>query len=67
MLAVGATDGTVNLWDVRSRRKIESFRAVPGIVAAVSFGAGGQSLPVAADSSTQPGLGGHSYLRVWGL
>ncbi len=64
MLAAGATDGTVNIWDVRTLRKIESFRAVPGVVAAVSFGAGGRSLLVAGDSSTTPV---HGFLRIWRL
>jgi len=63
-LAVGGTDGTVNLWDVRSLRTIESFRAVPGAVAAVSFGTGGRSLLVAGDSLTDPSRG---YLRIWRL
>jgi WD40 repeat protein/DNA-binding SARP family transcriptional activator len=67
MLAAGATGGTVNLWDARSLRKIESFRAVPGVVTAVSFGTGGRSLLVAGDSSTQPGSGVHGYLRIWRL
>ena len=63
-LAVGATDGTVNLWDVRSQRKIESFRAVPGIVAAVSFSRDGQSLLVAGDNIAKSV---HGYLRIWRL
>ena len=63
-LAVGATDGTVNLWDVRSQRKIASFRAVPGAVAAVSFGADGQSLLVAGDNIAKSV---HGYLRIWRL
>jgi WD40 repeat protein len=54
----------VNLWDLRSQRKIASFRAVPGVVAAVSFSAAGQSLLVAGDSSTTPV---HGYLRIWRL
>jgi len=63
-LAAGGTDGTVNLWDVRSLRKLESFRAAPGAVAAVSFGDGGRTLLVAADSITGPAT---SYLRIWRL
>jgi WD40 repeat protein len=63
-LAAGGTDGMVNLWDLRSLRKIASFRTAPGAVAAVSFGADGRTLLVAADSITPPA---HSYLRIWRL
>jgi WD40 repeat protein len=63
-LAVGGTDGTVNLWDVRTLRKVGSFPAVPGFVAAVSFGAGGRTLLVAGDSRTTPT---HGYLRIWDI
>ena len=63
-LAAGGTDGTVNLWDVRSLRKVESFRAAPGVVAAVSFGHGGRTLLVAADNVTGRAK---SYLRIWRL
>jgi WD40 repeat protein/DNA-binding SARP family transcriptional activator len=63
-LAAGGTDGTVNIWDLRSLREVESFRAAPGAVVAVSFGAGGRTLLVAADSLAAPAT---SYLRLWRL
>jgi len=63
-LAAGATDGTVNLWDARSLREIRSFRAVPGVVTAVSFSQDGRSLLVAGDSISQHFQG---YLRIWRL
>ena len=55
----------MNLWDVRTLRKIESFRAVPASVGTVSFGAGGRTLLVAGNG---PGpWPGHGYLRIWSL
>jgi len=63
-LAMGTTGGMVNLWDVRAQREIESFRAVPGPVAAVFFGPGGRSLLVAGDTF---GKSVHGSLAIWGL
>lgn len=64
-LAVGGTDGTVNLWDTRSLTKLQSFRAGPGAVGAVSFGADGRTLLVAGDTTdTEPRRG---FLGIWRL
>jgi WD40 repeat protein/DNA-binding SARP family transcriptional activator len=63
-IAAGGSDGMVNLWDARTLRKIESFRAAPGFVGAVSFGAGGRTLLVATNSLTPPA---RSYLGIWRL
>jgi WD40 repeat protein len=64
VLAVGGTDGRVNLWDTRSLRRVESFQGVPGLTAAVSFGPGGRTLLVAGNQ-----LGPHpqGFLRIWRL
>jgi WD40 repeat protein len=51
-------------------RKVASFRAVPGFVGAVSFGAGGRTLLVAGDSRASPAHGFtsiHGYMRIWSV
>ena len=64
VLAEGGTTGRVNLWDTRTLRKLGSFQAVPGLVAAVSFGAAGRTLLVAGDQlNSNP----RDWLRVWRL
>jgi WD40 repeat protein len=73
-VAVGSTSGVVNLWDMQTLRKIQSFQAVPGAagqcplggcgVAALSFGPGGRSLLVAGDTTSPSGP---SWLRIWQL
>ena len=62
-IAVGSTSGVVNLWDIKTLRKIQSFPAVPGMVTALSFGPGGRSLLVAGDTP-QPH---RAWLHIWGL
>ena len=62
-VAVGSTSGVVNLWDMQTLQKIQSFQAIPGEVTALSFGSGGRSLLVAADTP-QPH---RAWLRIWTL
>ena len=64
VLAVGGNDGRVNLWDTRSLQKLGSFQAVPGFVAAVSFGSDGRTLLVAGDRLSPHPVGS---LRIWRL
>jgi WD40 repeat protein/class 3 adenylate cyclase len=60
-IAVGSTSGTVSLWNVQTLRKIKSFSAVPGAVAALAFSPDGGSLMVAGDNLPPPG----AWLRIW--
>src|SRR5579884_1441277 len=62
-VAVGSTTGDVALWGVRTLRKVKSFQAVPGRVAAVAFGGGGRELLVAGDAARP----GKTWLRIWRL
>jgi WD40 repeat protein len=61
--AVGSTSGVVNLWNLTTPRKVQSFQAVPGVVAALAFGPGGRTLLVAGDTP----LPGRAWLRIWRL
>jgi WD40 repeat protein len=63
-LAVGGSDGKVNLWDTRSLQRLGSFQAVPGFVGALSFGSDGRTLLVAGD---QVGPHPRGWLRIWRL
>jgi WD40 repeat protein len=65
LVAVGGSDGTVNVWSTRSLRRVASFGSGSGLVAAVSFSPGGRSLLVANDSGT---IGDrHGRLAIWAL
>jgi hypothetical protein len=66
LMAVGGTNGTVNLWQLHPLHMTASFAAVRGIVVALSFSPDGKSLLVAGngDPATQPGGG---TLRIWRL
>jgi WD40 repeat protein len=62
-IAVGDTEGRVNLWDIKTLEKIRTFNAVPGLVVAVSFAPDGRSLLVAGvDPFKQK-----ASLRIWGI
>ena len=48
-IAVGDTSGNVTLRDLETLRKLQSFHAVPGLVAALSFTPDGRGIVVAGD------------------
>ena len=64
LVAVGGTDGVVSVRDARSLRQLERFRAVPGVVSALSFGPDGRTLLVAGAGAIPHS---HGFLRIWRL
>lgn len=62
-IAVGDTEGRVNLWDAETLEKIRTFKAVPGLVVALSFAPDGRSLLVAGGSLEPP----KAWLRMWDI
>ena len=64
IVAIGGSDGRVNLWDAGSIRRLGSFQAFPGTVGAVDFGPTGQTLLVAG-ASLRPSPRG--WIEIWRL
>jgi WD40 repeat protein len=63
LAAVGATDGTVHVRNARLLRKVQRFRAGPGVVADGSFSPDGRALLVAGNDLTKrPPTG---YIGIW--
>jgi WD40 repeat protein/class 3 adenylate cyclase len=64
-IAVGSTSGRVAIWNAKTLRRQETFKAIPGLVSAVAFGDDGRELLVAGDAG--PSRPTTAWLRVWRL
>jgi WD40 repeat protein len=64
MLATGALDGTVRLWDMQTGETLDTLEVGTGAVSALAFHRGGQTLAVAGEGSASEAT---ADVQLWDL